>query len=79
VTSYAHAVYARGEAAVVAEIDRLQRKICGAQRVVDHGSKASAILFLDEEQGQKWPSYQAWCDDLRRSLMNLAGIPPTSV
>lgn len=63
--TYGETVAARGPEIAAAEIDRLQRKIVAAQQVVNQQSKASAILFLDEE---KWDqaSYadyrQGWND-----------------
>jgi hypothetical protein len=56
--TYGQTVAARGPEIAAAEIDRLQRKIVAAQQVVDHQSKTSAILFLDEHHWDQ-PSYAA--------------------
>lgn len=46
---YAANMLTRPPAIMAVELDRLMAKIMRAQREVDHGSKVSAILFLEEK------------------------------
>src|SRR3546814_13685124 len=63
--TYGQTVAARGPDVAAAEIDRLQRKILAAQKLVDQHSKVSAILFLDEhhwDQPSAAAHWQGWED-----------------
>src|SRR3546814_20614280 len=70
--TYGQTVAARGPDVAAAEIDRLQRKILAAQKLVDQHSKVSAILFLDEHHWDQpsaaahWKGWEDYAEKIRR-------------
>ena len=72
--TYGQTVAARGPEIAAAEIDRLQRKIVAAQQVVDQNSKASAILFLDENNWDQdsYAAHRKGWDDFTQNLIQSA-------
>lgn len=46
------------------ELDGLQSRIVDAQQSVDRHSKASIMLFTDQDKWDRYPSYQAYLDAL---------------
>lgn len=69
--TYGQTVAARGPDVAAAEIDRLQRKILAAQKLVDQHSKVSAILFLDEHHWDQpsaaahWKGWEDYAEKIR--------------
>lgn len=47
------------------ELDGLQSRINEAQNQIDRCSRASIMLFVDEDKWDKYPSYQAYLESFR--------------